>query len=1161
MDEPIKSKKSEFHILKKRIDHIKNKRNDIKNKNVLLSSKRNKKFLSVKRPYSNYIKNNNKILSQDSINNKLCCSQIRKSNKKLMSNKLISTEDLEDNSLSNINSAQKYFNNNEKNIGMNKSQSEFQKCFYKKNNVPKSAKYNIKVYKNFLFDRTVFNKVNKSINSSRISQIKKGYLSNRNLIHKNKYLELIKELFSGKKNNNKIIEPNSSSTTINSNINNSYSSHFLFGLSSFNSNIYPNVLQNSVIFENQKNNKLRKNKKDTIENSKLMTSIEKDLNKLLILKKENSNKNKNIQKKESKKLDSYYLYKNYDKILNLKEKAINISLKRNKIIKEENISGNHSIDIIKSINSNNIPTNIKKNNNKYMRNIKNNKASNLIVKYAFLNYEINKIKRKVDFLNPKNGDHINLDTANIYYNNFNYKNEDFKTYGYEMNPEKLYYLNQKRIKKNRTIRIQEEKKENKYIKERDNKKIFPKYYLLNKSNNMKYKKNNYQKYRTIDIKNLNKINKNELDENYKNTESETQRFLNIYSFDLGESLHKNKLDFNSIKREDIEEGKKLWARLTKTKKSTVNIYNSKQNKKIKEESSNTLRVKSSRISEMNKARAKNNIQNKILDKNNSYNEFIRKKINRNLSQRIDPLKIHQFFRKEKGFNEIKKLNHNIYDIDFRITDEDEKEKESQKENEKLEESKKDKVIEPYIKNEKENIQKKRNSVVYIDQYVNKLYKVKNNSKENLNKTNNNNQNIKINNKNKSSNYRIYKSNKYKKDKKIKGKYNENLKSFNNKTEKVSKELKKEDKKENYFSENKSMEIEQNPILELYTSLDSEDEKYNLSENNYIYNNKLKIDNIFKRQNRKKSTLKFDKYLKNFKLNYKEDENMDKYFDEIFNKYGIEENDENDEQLVDIKFFGYDFKIKRKNQINFSNNLMSNIRKQEKIKKNNDNKIVNLILERFLKNRKSIKNKDVFSSRILFRRKKRNSKNINNINLKSKIKSKNNEISLSKKEKEEEKKEEIKEEREEEEFKSQYFIGINKDSIKELEKKKEEILRAIKNNVNLKILKGEIGYSDMDNFLKFEKRMNAYNINQIDNKKLIKLFEQEFISFNEELEIITQKRKEERRINNFIDDMKFDIDNNNYIRNIQKKLFCNVFDFNEKYNINILNPKNDFFDKM
>ena len=240
--------------------------------------------------------------------------------------------------------------------------------------------------------------------------------------------------------------------------------------------------------------------------------------------------------------------------------------------------------------------------------------------------------------------------------------------------------------------------------------------------------------------------------------------------------------------------------------------------------------------------------------------------------------------------------------------------------------------------------------------------------------------------------------------------------------------------------------------------------------------------------------------------------------------------------------------------------MSNIRKQEQIKKNNDNKIVNLILDRFLKNRKSIKNKDVFSSRILFRRKKRNSKNINNINLKSKIKSKNNEISLSKKENEEEKKEGIKEEREEE-FKSQYFIGINKDSIKELEKKKEEILRAIKNNVNLKILKGEIRYSDMDNFLKFEKRMNAYNINQIDNKKLLKLFEQEFISFNEELEIITQKRKEERRINNFIDDMKFDIDNNNYIRNIQKKLFCNVFDFNEKYNINILNPKNDFFDKM
>ena len=40
-------------------------------------------------------------------------------------------------------------------------------------------------------------------------------------------------------------------------------------------------------------------------------------------------------------------------------------------------------------------------------------------------------------------------------------------------------------------------------------------------------------------------------------------------------------------------------------------------------------------------------------------------------------------------------------------------------------------------------------------------------------------------------------------------------------------------------------------------------------------------------------------------------------------------------------------------------------------------------------------------------------------------------------------------------------------------------------------------------------------------------------------------------------MNFDIQNDNYIKSLQKKFFCSVYDFNEKFNINVLSPTKDF----
>ena len=1186
----INEKRSEFQILKNRIENYKKRKNG---KNLFMKPNQEKNLALLKRPYSNYIRNNNNnILEKGNINNNLCYSQIRKPNKVVI-NKLINCSDIDDNSLSfvKIKHQKKYFKNN---VFIESNRRESNKEY----NIPKSAKAELKIRKSFLFDNKLFNNVNTNISKRTI----RGSLSNRNNYHKNKYLEITRELFSEKKRNKVYMTPNSPSTTNNSNINdNSYSSHFLFGISSLNSYIYPKALQNNFIIENLFNNK-ESNNKINLENNKIKTSIENNINKFLS-KNESFTKNKNLFKNiQNFNLDDFYFH--YSKFNNEEEPIINIPIKskyRNKV-KNEEIICNNTINLIKSkniINRNNNINKIKKNKNK---------ISNLIIKYTFLNNEFQKIKRKVDFINPKNGEQIKLDTTNVDNNNkINFKKEDFKTYGYEMTPEELYKIYQKNNQK-RMIKIRKEKKENKNYKENeDNKKIKPKYFILNRNNNMKNKIEKSQKYRKINTnnKNANKMNnKNEMEENNNKKEmgNDTNDLLNIYSFGLGESLYKNKLDYNLINEEDKEDGKKLWSKLNKYKnKSSINIHSKikpKTEKRIsyKNINMNKKRIKSAKVYKtihINKSIKKEKpilINNEIEKEKNILNnhKFVRKMMKKNFTQKIDTLEQHKLFRNEKGFEEIKNTNDNIYNIDFRITDEDEEDEYTidkivEKENEELEE--KD-LVESYILNNNKNISKRRNTTADIGKFANKLYKVKKNSKKDFNRVNKNkiNSNIKkIKDKNKET--KIKDKNKEtkiidkNKETKIIDKNKEtkiidksqrpnskinnsnNIKRFrikNNKKifekekyknkfkEKEVKIINKE-KDENYFNfvKNKSVDIGDNKILdELYTTLENlENEVYNLSTENAIYTNHINMEDIIKRQNQRKSNLIFDRIFKNYKYKYIEDENMEKYFDQIFNKYAREENDE---KFVDVKFFGYEFKIKQKNQNNFKNILMRNIRQQEKELKENQimQSKLNLILNKFTKNKKSIRNKEIYNSSILFRK----NRNYLKKNITKEI-SNNKAIKLNNEETEEDK-----------DYKNKYFIGIKMDSLKELEEKKEEILEKMKDDIRCRILKGEIGHSEMDNFLNFQKRMNSYRIDLTYSKHFIKLLEQEFTSFEEELKIKEQKKKEEKRINHFFNNMNYDIEKNNYIKKAQKKLFGDFFDFNEKFNINILSPTKEIYIK-
>ena len=149
--------------------------------------------------------------------------------------------------------------------------------------------------------------------------------------------------------------------------------------------------------------------------------------------------------------------------------------------------------------------------------------------------------------------------------------------------------------------------------------------------------------------------------------------------------------------------------------------------------------------------------------------------------------------------------------------------------------------------------------------------------------------------------------------------------------------------------------------------------------------------------------------------------------------------------------------------------------------------------------------------------------------------------------------ELNKKKDEPEYDKNYFWGININSVKELEKKKEEVLLRIKHDIKFKINEGVFNQSEMDNFLKFQKKMNELCLEKINNRAYIKQLEEGFKSFEEELRMHEEKKENERRINDFVDSMNFDLYRKFEFKKSIEKYFCHPTDFKNKNLINILSP--------
>ena len=1006
------------------------------------------------------------------------------------------------------------------------------------------------------------------------------------------------------------ISPSTSNNSIINTNNNSFSTHFIFGNSFIANNIPKNLiisLNNTNNFNNIQNidgNMISIKNKDNISNKK-MTLIEYQLNKLLEKKENNNNINKKYKEKEKyyRNNESFNFEEFY---LNYAKKIDESSLKESIVETNNNYSSNKREDkksnikqkkyYNKKFNSNNIKKDNKNDKNikyNYNYSLSKNKSkkkllNNPIIKYSFLDKMINNITRKINLIKPNSENEYELDIARDINGDIlterNYQKKDFITYGYELTPERILKTNQIKIEKFLKESLKDYKKSEiiKKIK-RPISSIFlsqKKNYKIHKNgvgNKFEETKNTMKEEIKSIFKNNRKNRIYNLIDNKILTMNNTP--LNYYNQTyiecLGDSTNRNKLDWNLISDFDKNEGKIFWKKLIQSPISTsntttkININNDFiSNKKIQKDSNisrNNNRDSHSLyyLEKYNNTyflgeNTNNLIRNYSLndnndDENDDLDEIINKNINSNkkqilkkcVTEDLNELKDVIKINKEKEFGK----TNNFGVLNDRKINEEKENKTSKKSKEKL-----------FIKKE-EN--KRKNKIILKNKKTEKEIIKKENVKKNLN-------NIptllKTKRKNKIINIQLIKNKKkiiiqkigkkyYIKDKNkdLIGLRNYNKSKKKEKNNSIKKETNSSNQKNNKEDNNKNNNDFYEDILSLNSSIIEKNNKTLTANKDKIFNdlnssnaleeeiqnlsNEDNEENVFKTFKRKLSKIEyikrktspeilFNNLIKNWK--FKEDKNTDKYYNDIFSKYGKE----SEVEMIDITMLGMNLKIKKKTQKNFYNKLMTNIRQQNKIKQ-----------EQFLMNKKISEFLNSFNKNDIKNDFKRNKKRKNKTSI---IYNKNN-INVQKKEE----KKEFEKDIEENEYEKKYFWGIKIDSVKELEKKKEEVLLRLKNDIKYKIKEGIFNQSEMDNFLKFQKKINALTLEGNKNRVYIKQLEQYFNSFEEELKMHEEKKKNEKRINDFLDSMNFDLYRKQEMQKAIEKYFCHPIDYKYKNCINEL----------
>ena len=134
-----------------------------------------------------------------------------------------------------------------------------------------------------------------------------------------------------------------------------------------------------------------------------------------------------------------------------------------------------------------------------------------------------------------------------------------------------------------------------------------------------------------------------------------------------------------------------------------------------------------------------------------------------------------------------------------------------------------------------------------------------------------------------------------------------------------------------------------------------------------------------------------------------------------------------------------------------------------------------------------------------------------------------------------------------------FEDIKAKSLKEIEKKKTELLYQFKYDIKYKIFTGEMNAGDMDSFEEFKKKINNLKNNQEDDvDKYVAKIQNYFQGFKEEMADIEKNKLNENRINQYLKKFKEEYSIKNLYKDIQEKKLIKVANYSQINHINTLN---------
>ena len=132
----------------------------------------------------------------------------------------------------------------------------------------------------------------------------------------------------------------------------------------------------------------------------------------------------------------------------------------------------------------------------------------------------------------------------------------------------------------------------------------------------------------------------------------------------------------------------------------------------------------------------------------------------------------------------------------------------------------------------------------------------------------------------------------------------------------------------------------------------------------------------------------------------------------------------------------------------------------------------------------------------------------------------------------------------------YFYGVDDTSLRQIERRKQEVLLKFKNDIIYKIKQRELTFNELSIYDELENKLKNFE-NNLSNQKYIKLLESYFNNLDKQLRLSKQRKMKEHRINNFMNNLIENMDILNLKKKKMEENFCHILNYKDYNHFNKL----------